>query len=168
MELVERAIEVLKASKYINVATITPEGLPWNTPLYARYDANLHFYWSSWIGAQHSENIRNNPNVFITLYDTNRRRFDNNRRCAYFAGRAVELSESEEIEEPLLLLYGDDWTNPRTPDYVGESIRRIYRATVDRCWLNDRSDKEVTKETQKMRVDVPLELLRKMVFETTL
>lgn len=45
---IERAVKVIKKIEYINIASITPEGLPWNTPVYTAFDKNLNFYWMSW------------------------------------------------------------------------------------------------------------------------
>ncbi len=161
MDLVDRARELLQSLEYINIATVSPEGLPWNTPLYARHDPNLVFYWSSWSEAEHSKNIRANENCFITLYDSTRKRGDNNRRCLFAQARAYELESEEEIEQILLLLYGTEAAQYQTKEFLGEGLKRLYRAHPEKLWLNDVSERELTPHTIKMRVEVPLDALLK-------
>jgi Pyridoxamine 5'-phosphate oxidase len=58
------------ASIYITIATADSNGQPWNTPLYAAYDEHYNFYWASWTESVHSRNIRQNPAVFLVVYDS--------------------------------------------------------------------------------------------------
>ncbi|MCB0323583.1 MAG: pyridoxamine 5'-phosphate oxidase family protein [Bdellovibrionales bacterium] len=157
--LVDRAKELLSKLEYINVATVSPAGLPWNTPVYARHDALLNFYWSSWKNAQHSLNLKTNENVFFTLYDSTRMRGDNNRRCLYFQGHAAEVEATSEIELVLPLLYPEEPAEQDAGKFVGDSLRRLYKARPIAVWLNDKSERQVTRETLKMRIEVPLDAL---------
>ena len=86
MDLEQRAQELISSMEYINLATASSAGEPWNTPVYAVSDSELKFYWSSWKEAEHSKNIRANSRIFFTLYDSTRKRGDNNRRCLYLRG----------------------------------------------------------------------------------
>jgi hypothetical protein len=45
-------------------------------------------------------------------------------------------------------------------DFLGSGQKRFYRATPIRAWLNCLSERELTPSTVKMRVEVPLELLK--------
>lgn len=163
MDLAERALALLARNDYINIATVSDDGLPWNTPVYAVYDHGLNFYWSSWKKAEHSVNIRNNGKVFITIYDSTRKRGDNNRRCLYLQGIAVELDEITAIENALELLYADEGSIEPASSFLGDGLRRVYRAVLDQAWLNDKSERQVTSETIKMRVDVSLEEIRALI-----
>ena len=164
-DLINRAKELLDAIQYINVASVTPDGLPWNTPVYAKYDHALNFYWASWVHAQHSVNIRTRRDVFITLYDTTRRRGDNNRRCLYLTGTASELNDSSLIEPILGLLYGDEAQTMSVEEYAVTAIKRIYRFSPSAAWLNDLSERQVTGQTVKMRIEIPLTSLIKSLNE---
>ncbi len=161
-ELVARACELLTSAQYINIASVCPDGSPWNTPLYAVYgrgairDRELVFYWTSWVNAQHSINIRSNPRVFATLYDSSRKRGDNNRRCLYLAGNAHEGVPEQEMSLVLDDLYGEEAAQMKPADYSGEAIKRVYRFHPEQCWLNDLSERQVTETTVKMRIEVPL------------
>lgn len=157
--LADRARELLETLEYINIATVGANGTPWNTPVFARHDKQMNFYWSSWKDANHSENIRANSKVFFTLYDSTRKRGDNNKRCLYFSGLAIELSDTSEIQSACDLLYQDEKKALPT-DYQADGLKRIYKATPQNCWLNAVSERELTSETVKMRVEVSLNDLR--------
>ena len=40
---VNTAVTIIKNIEYINIASITPEGLPWNSPVYTAFDKDLNF-----------------------------------------------------------------------------------------------------------------------------
>ncbi len=162
MELETRAKELLSASEYINIATASKDAQPWNTPATGVHDSQLNFYWSSWKNAQHSINLRANPRVFLTLYDSTRKRGDNHRRCLYIKADAIELNDPSEISIAMNLLY-EESTSCNPSDFLQDAERRMYKARPQELWLNDVSEGEVTSETLKMRVAVSLEALREML-----
>ena len=43
-EYLKLAIKIIKEVQYITLATVTPEGQPWNSPLYTAFDKNYTFY----------------------------------------------------------------------------------------------------------------------------
>jgi hypothetical protein len=156
-ELAARALELLSGPPYFNVAT-EAGGQPWNSPVWAARDSDLNLYWSSWVKAVHSENIARNPRVFLTLFDSTRKRGTNNMRCLYLRCTAVEVQEVAEAEMAFALLY------PGEPlalaDFLGTGQKRIYRATPLQAWLNCLSERELSPSTAKMRAEVPLALLK--------
>ncbi len=162
MELESRAKELLGVSEYINIATASLDGEPWNTPVTGVHDPLLNFYWSSWKAAHHSKNIQENPRVFLTLYDSTRKRGDNHRRCLYIQAEAMELDNSDEILLAMSLLYGASGDRKPT-DFLGEAQRRMYKAVPKSLWLNDVSERELTRETVKMRVEVSINTLKKLL-----
>lgn len=153
-DLLERAKEIIETVRYINIATVSPEGFPWNTPVYVEHDEGLNFYWSSWINAEHSKNIRANKNIFITLYDSTRKRGDNHRRGLYMKAIAEELNKLEDIKKALKYFKGSDGRELKAADFVGGSVKRLYSAKPLSLWLNDISESQVTKDTTKMRIDI--------------
>jgi len=162
MELESRAKELLGVSEYINIATASPDGEPWNTPATGVYDQLLNFYWSSWKSAQHSKNVRANPRVFLTLYDSMRRRGENHRRCLYIQAHTIEVENPDDISLAMKLLYGKS-EDRKTSDFLGDEQRRMYKAVPTRLWLNDVSEREVTSKTIKMRIEVSLDSLRELL-----
>lgn len=65
MDREKRAAEIITQIQYTTLATVTPEGLPWNSPVARVYDQELNFYWFSDKEGQHSRNVRHNGQVFI-------------------------------------------------------------------------------------------------------
>ena len=104
-DLVARAIELLNGPPYLNVATATSDGQPWNTPVWAARDKDLSIYWSSWVKAIQSTNIVENPRVFLTLFDSTRKRGTNNLRCLYLQCTAAVVADPIEAKEAGALLY---------------------------------------------------------------
>lgn len=151
------AAQLLRHCQYVNIATTSGEG-PWNTPVTVVADAALMLYWSSWSGAQHSRNLRDDARVFLTLYDSTRARGTNHMGCLYLRGTAREVTRQDEGAKAFRLIY------PGQPvqldDFFDAGPKRFYAATVDAAWLNDLSEREVTPRTVKMRMAVPLDALR--------
>jgi Pyridoxamine 5'-phosphate oxidase len=157
-DLVARANELLNGPPYFNVATASNDGQPWNTPVWAARGKGLSLYWSSWVKATHSKNIEENPRAFLTLFDSTRKRGTNNLRCLYLQCTVTVVVDSSEAQEAALLLYPGEVVE--LTDFLGNGLKRFYKATPKRAWLNCLSERELTPSTVKMRVEVPLELLR--------
>ena len=155
-DLVSRLHEIIKTNQYVNIASVCSDGRPWNTPVYARADSDLRLYWTSWIGAQHSINLRQNGLAFVTIYDSTRVRGDNNRRCLYMEGAVVELNKAEEVYPLLGLLYGEESRQMLVDDYIDAGIKRIYKFSFEKIWLNSVSEREVSAQTTTMRIEVPI------------
>lgn len=62
--------ELLYRLPYATIATVCPDGQPWNTPVFARWDDELNLYWVSHKQAQHSLNIARQPRIFVVIYDS--------------------------------------------------------------------------------------------------
>ena len=156
-DLATRALELLDGPPYFNVATESG-GQPWNSPVWAARDGELNLYWSSWTKAVHSENIARNPRVFLTLFDSTRRRGTNNMRCLYLRCTAAAVEDAVEAAKAFALVY------PGEPvaldDFLGSGQKRFYRATPLQAWLNSLSERELSPSTVKMREEVPLALLK--------
>ena len=156
-ELAQRALELLNGPPYFNVAT-AGDGQPWNSPVWAVRDADLNLYWSSWVKAVHSENIAKNPRVFLTRYDSTRKRGTNNLRGLYLQCTAAAVDDPAEARRAFALLYPGDAVD--LADFLGAGQKRFYRATPLHAWLNSLSERELTPSTIKMRTEVPLALLK--------
>ena len=157
-DLAKRAAELIATCPYLNVATAQHD-LPWNSPVFAVPDEHLCFYWSSWVEAVHSKNIQANPNTFITLYDSTRPRGTNNFRCLYLQCAAHVVTDRQEARKAFDLVYPAEPIN--LADFLDSGLKRFYRATPQKAWLNCLSEQDLTPATLKMRVEVPLELIQR-------
>ncbi len=151
------AAELLARCEYGNVATVGVGG-PWNTPVTCIADAALDLYWSSWSEAQHSRNIRGDPRVFITFYDSTRKRGTNRMGCLYLRANARMVLARDEGAKAHRLIYPD--ASLDLDGFFDEGPRRFYCATPEAAWLNDLSERQVTLDTRQMRMEIPLAGLR--------
>lgn len=157
-ELAQRALEILGGPPYFNVATESG-GQPWNSPVWAARDADLNLYWSSWIHAVHSVNLASNSRAFLTTFDSTRERGTNNRRCLYLQCTAVAVEDPAEAGKAFALVYPGEPLD--LADFLGPGLKRFYRATPLKAWVNCLSERELTPSTVKMREEISLALLRR-------
>ncbi|MEK7549576.1 MAG: pyridoxamine 5'-phosphate oxidase family protein [Patescibacteria group bacterium] len=133
----EKAKKILESVRYATVATVTPEGKGWNTPVAHDMDENLNVYWFSDKENQHSKNIRQNPHTFIVIYDSTIP--DGEGEGVYIEALTEELLSEEEISRVLEI---NPSNTEKAASFLGESIRRCYKATPQRIWINDAEEKE--------------------------
>ena len=127
-KLLDDAKRTINECFYLNIASITKNNLPWNTPVYYTFDKDYNFYWGSPVDSVHSENIPNNPKIFITIYP-----YDENGIGVYIEGSAVELLDKAEILKALNILDRKGGSEVRNVgDYLNESPLRIYKAVPER------------------------------------
>lgn len=158
IDLAARFVEVLRKSQYANIAT-SRNDVPWNTPATALPDADLTFYWSSWTKAEHSQNVSANGGAFLTFYDSTRVRGTNNLRGLYLQCRASEVVDVKEAEKAFGILYPDETVD--LSNFLGEGVKRFYRAVPQKAWLNSLSEKELEPTTLKMRTEVAIADIKK-------
>ncbi len=135
MDRSQKAKEIIARIPYITIATASSDAQPWNTPVLAVTDEKYNFYWVSWFGTQHSMNIKENPSVFLVIYDSTVS--PGSGEGVYIKATASELSEPYEIDKIAALIYGKKAKEPRKVDeFLGENPRRIYKATPQQTWVN--------------------------------
>src|SRR4051794_41733299 len=66
----QRAATVIEANKYLTLATVDADGLPWVSPVYFTPDGHTDFYWPSSPDAVHSHNLAVQPDVSIAIFDS--------------------------------------------------------------------------------------------------
>lgn len=150
-----RAKEILEKIIYATIATVSVDGKPWNSPVRHCFDEDMNIYWFSDKQNQHSQNVRANEDVFIVIYDSTVPEGDG--EGVYFQAKAVELSDPEQIRLVRRIKKGEDKDAP--DDFMGEAIRRVYKATPVRAWMNDA---EVSNGVflRDYRVEIPLNELK--------
>ena len=140
-EAVEKAERIIEQIIYINIATVSADGQPWNTPVYSAYDESYNFYWLSDQAGQHSQNVKANGRVFLTIYDSTVP--EGTGEGVFVKAMASELSDPEEIKQALALLYSRKNQDPakRRPDeFLGDYPRRVYKAVPEKIWINGHGD----------------------------
>ena len=90
----ERARAILAVIQYVTLATSSPDGQLWNTPVWAAFDEAYHFFWVSAKYARHSKNIRANNRIAMVVYDSTVP--PATAKGVYMEARAYELTDSRE------------------------------------------------------------------------
>ena len=152
---VGRAADILRTICYATIATADSQAHPWNTPVYSVRDNDLNIYWVSDKQNQHSQNIRQNPQVFIVYYDSTA--LPGQGEGVYFSATAVELGDPEDIRAALQVIDGDDSCS--ADEYSGNSVCRIYRATPTHAWMNTFEERDGVF-IRDFRIEIPLRDLR--------
>src|SRR5689334_16827044 len=66
----ERALAVLAAERYLVLATVSPQGIPWSSPVWFAHDGLDAFYWLSRPHRTHSVNLEHQPMVALVVFDS--------------------------------------------------------------------------------------------------
>lgn len=151
------ARRTMHAVRYITIATVCPGevAVPWNTPVFAAFDAAYRFFWVSDRFSRHSENIRNNPNVFLAIYDSTIPEGTGDGQGVYVQARAAELAEPEQVESAHRLMAARSGRTPRPARYyLGDMPGRIYRAEPERLWVNDAGERDGLRVDARYEVDL--------------
>ena len=157
----KRAVEIIKQIRYATLATVTPEGLPWNSPVAHEYDNDLNIYWVSDKEGQHSKNVTAKNKVFIVIYDSTVPEGDG--EGVYIQANVEQVTDPEEILKVRRIKKGSHFE--QSPDtFLGESIRYMYKAVPEKVWMNDA---EVTDGVfiRDYRVEISLETIRGLLSE---
>lgn len=135
-----KARAVIDAIRYITLATVTPDGQPWSTPLAAYHFPNeATLYWASWQNNQHSQNIRDNGKAFVTIFDSTPA--DGKPAAGvYMQADASEITDEAEVMKAALVFGDDTWNPSDGKEYLGDKPRRIYKAVPTKIWMNDDSE----------------------------
>jgi hypothetical protein len=154
----KRAAEILKQIQYATLATVTPDGKPWNSPVKHEIDTNLNIYWFSDKENQHSKNVRDNGQVFIVIYDSTVPEGDG--EGVYFQAIVTELTDPEEISYARRIKKGEGNDSPN--EFMGEAIRRVYKAEPQKAWMNDAEIRD-GKFIRDYKVELNLEDLKALI-----
>lgn len=120
---------------YVTIASVCPDGTPWNTPVWGCFDDTLNLYWASWPKSQHSINIANNPQIFVVIYRSDAP--EGEAVGLYLEMRARQLRTATAIE-PARRVYTTNFGEDLSHEpFKGSCPRRLYKAAPIRVWVND-------------------------------
>src|SRR6266496_1702851 len=150
----ESAKALLSQVLYITLATVGPDGLPWNTPVYAAFDDAYQCFWVSASQVRHSQNIKATHRGAIVDYDSTAPAGAG--KGVYMEARADEVTEEQEVIHGLRALERRGWKKP-IEEVMGTSIHRVYKAVPERMWISTVG----SLNGQRFDTRVPVDLLRK-------
>lgn len=135
-DLSKRAKEIIAKIEYVTIASVTEEGLPWNSPVFTAYDEDYNFYWGTHLGSQKAKNIHANSNVFLVIYDSTVP--SGTGEGVYIKASAQQITDPAEVKRVFELLKSRHATSFWDFAAVGEDGPvRLYKATPQQAWMND-------------------------------
>ncbi|MBI4032797.1 pyridoxamine 5'-phosphate oxidase family protein [Candidatus Berkelbacteria bacterium] len=149
----ERAARILQTIIYANLGTVDEDGAPRVSPVRYNYDPSLNIYWASDKANEHSRNIRRDPRLFLVIYDSTVP--EGQGEGVYLQAKAYEVNDPEEVVAYRTIKKGSGAHDPK--QFLGNAIRRVYKAVPEKVWMNDAEVNERGKFIRDYRVEVPLE-----------
>lgn len=154
---VQHAKEILESIKYATIATTSPDGQPWNSPVAYVVDADLNIYWFSDKEKLHSQNIRANGKVFIVIYNSTLPNDD--AEGIYIKAEACEVDDSEVIKLARKLMGA---STESIDKFLGNASLRCYKAMPQEIWVND-AEKLDGDSWRDFRVGIPVDELSSLM-----
>ena len=145
-----RVQALLARIPYVTLATVSPDGQPWNSPVVGRFDDALNLYWVSSRAAQHSRNIAEEPRIFVVVYDSQAP--EGTGEGLYLQMRARALDTTSAIKAAKQIYDTSFFTHPMEDhvQFLGECPQRIYKALPEKLWRNiDDSDEGHFVDTRR-------------------
>src|SRR5688500_17929969 len=132
--IVHRVDDLLERIEHATVATVSADGMPWNTPVFfAR--RGLSLYWSSRRDAQHSLNIEHNGRGFIVVFDSGRQ--DASGAGVYIEAAVHQLTDEIAICDAAQLIYSRRRVPvPSARHFAPGSVHAVYHARALKVWSN--------------------------------
>ena len=156
MTAMQQARRLIDDNQNMVLATANDQGIPWVSPVFYVPDDRYDLYWTSWVEARHSANVRDHPPVAIVIFET-----DPEVEAVYISALAVELNDPKEVRGGIELMRRRDDSQPehwRIKDIsvvTGDGPWRIYRASPNtievRLARKERGERIVTREDADFR-----------------
>lgn len=140
---IKEAKDIISSNIYMTVATASPKGDPWISPVFFAYDDTYDLYWVSDKDSRHSKLIRENNRVAIVIFDSSAPEGEGD--GVYFEAQAVELNDTEEVKKAMMILGNratqDEFKIWKIEEVTENGVWRIYKAIPPR-----------SLETQRRRI----------------
>jgi nitroimidazol reductase NimA-like FMN-containing flavoprotein (pyridoxamine 5'-phosphate oxidase superfamily) len=129
--LVDKAKQIIADNIYMTVATASPDGKPWISPVFFAYDLHYNLLWVSYKDSLHSKLIRQNPRVAIVIFDSRAPEGDGD--AVYIEAQVAELENLDEIQSAIGTLgkrvTKDEFRVNSVDDVTKAAAWRIYKAS---------------------------------------
>jgi hypothetical protein len=127
----------LDGNLYCNVATVSADGYPWNTPLFFVHQTNVLYWWSP-LKATHSQNILDNGKASITVYDSRTPVGKGGGACLYLDCKAELVGDDEAA---MVIQLFNDKVGVKVfylsvANTTGDAPTRLFKATIGKSWVN--------------------------------
>lgn len=159
--LITRAKELLRTVRHTALATVNADSTPHLSPVFAGYGNDLTIYWSSAPAAQHSQNIHRTGRVFAVLFEST-----GGGGGLYLQATARQVTDTE-LPTALGVFNSarERFLREHVPPdhFMGASPQRLYKATVQRAWVNQSQKDQAGFVVRDNRYEISLSDLRQAV-----
>jgi hypothetical protein len=131
-ELTRRAHDVIATNKYLTLATLDGDGVPWVSPVFFSPDGGTRFLWASSPDAFHSRNIAASAEVSLVVYDSSVP--IGGARAVYVRAEAGVVPDAE-LEQSATIYSG---RLPEQRAFTVDDLRtdlQLYQAVVRQSWV---------------------------------
>ncbi|HSX17180.1 MAG TPA: pyridoxamine 5'-phosphate oxidase family protein [Patescibacteria group bacterium] len=134
-DLPDRFQELLERIPYVTIATVSPDGQPWNSPVVGRFDEDMNLYWVSWQKNRHSDNIAREPRIFVVVFDSQAP--EGTGEGLYMQMRARAIDTKKGIIEAAGVYDTSFFKEPLDHEqFLGDCPQRFYKAVPEKMWYN--------------------------------
>ena len=148
----KKARAIIEKSDYMVIGTSTKSGKPWTAPVLFVHDTSFNTYFLSAVDALHSENILENSNVSISIFDSHQK-IGSYEGGVQAEGKAKPV-EKNDIERVIKLyckkVFPDSDVSPTKryipENYLGDAEFRFFEIKLDNIY--------VTGEERHVKVDL--------------
>ncbi len=134
-DLPTRFQTLLRRIPYVTIATVCPDGQPWNSPVVGKFDRDMNLYWVSWENNQHSRNIVREPRIFAVVYDSQVP--EGQGEGLYLKMRAHVVKSQDELAAAYKIYDSSFFEHAFAHDqFTDDCPQRIYKAIPEHMWYN--------------------------------
>ena len=156
---VEKSRSIIEENGYLTLATCDGN-TPWTAGIAYAVDENYDFYFYSAKNSRHAEQMKRNPNVAITIYNSTLPPEDVDGLQASGVVSRVKLTDLPRVMELYYRqiftdeLIREQWRQPISA-FKGIAVKRFYKISLNKLYKLDLSTTEVDR-----RVEIDLNELR--------
>lgn len=138
-DLNKLAREIFDTNQYMTIASSNKQGEPWASAVVYAFDKNSNLYFLSLPSSKHSQNIKGNKNVVVTIFDSHQLWGQGVGLQVEGWGSEVNISESAEA---LKIYFDRNFPYGNSGNYKEEftsegSDYKFYKITPKKIWMND-------------------------------
>lgn len=140
--LKQLAKDIIGNNQYMTIASSDNEGNAWASPVAYVFDDKFNFYWVSVLKSKHQENIKNNPNVSIAIFDSHQLWGEGTGVQMMAVVKEVSLKEFPSVTK---LYFSRKYPHGSASGAFGKGLRDLlkgkiyyfYKATPTKIWVPD-------------------------------
>lgn len=137
---VEIANEIFQKIPYLNLATVSDGGKPWNTAVWYAKDDDYNLYFVSPKNTVHAKNINANNMGFVTIYDSTVP--DGQGVGLYIEATVSEIKDTKSIIKAISCLYKAKKNKRQSIEFISSAPLRIYKVKPHQTWINDAKEQK--------------------------